>query len=184
MTSNMVKKAREFARRAHDSVNHRRKYTDEPYHVHPARVAKILEEITDDEAIIAAAWLHDVLEDVAPKNPEYNEDAIREYFGEDVLQLVLEVTDVSRPEDGNRSERKAIDRKHTAKASDRGKLIKIADMTDNIIDIAKHDKHFARVFAREAILSMTILDMRHEFQNNLRIKALFENLKVLLMQHR
>lgn len=146
-----------FAINAHASVNHRRKYTDEPYHVHPERVAKILARVTDDEAMIATAWLHDVLEDVAPINPEYDADAIRREFGNDVLSLVLEVTDVSRPEDGNRKQRKAIDREHLKLASPRGKTIKLADLIDNCKDIQKHDPGFAKVFKSEVRLDLPML---------------------------
>lgn len=157
MKKNIAEKAQAFAIAAHDSVQHRRKYTDEPYHVHPARVAALVATVTDDEEMIAAAWLHDVLEDVAPKNPNFNNNAIQQLFGDRVLALVLELTDISKPEDGNRATRKALDREHLAKASADGKTIKLADMIDNMIDIAKHDPHFARVFRREAQLSFPSL---------------------------
>lgn len=168
----VVAEVAEFTRRAHDSVNHRRKYTDEPYHVHPERVAKLVAEVTADQEIIAAAWLHDVLEDVAPQNPQFNAETIRQQFGERVLQLVLEVTDVSRPEDGNRAARKAIDRAHLAKASAEGQTIKLADMIDNVIDIGKHDTHFIRVFKKEAKLNLEHLKLGN--------KVLYERLKKLL----
>lgn len=157
MKKNIIEKAQEFAIAAHDSVQHRRKYTDEPYHVHPARVAALVATVTDDADMIAAAWLHDVLEDVAPKNPDFNADVIQRMFGDRVLTFVLELTDVSKPEDGNRATRKAIDREHLAQASADGKTIKLADMIDNMIDISKHDPNFARVFRREAQLSFPSL---------------------------
>lgn len=149
MNSSLIKTAEQFTKSAHDSINHRRKYTDEPYWVHPERVAAIVANETDDEEIIAAAWLHDVLEDVAPSNPEFDESAIRTVFGDRVLKLVLEVTDVSKPSDGNRAARKAIDRAHLSKASNEGKLIKLADLIDNISDISKNDPGFAGIFKKE-----------------------------------
>ncbi len=42
-----------------------------------------------------------------------------------------------------------MDRAHLARASDAGKLIKLADLIDNIIDIDKHDPHLAKVFRKE-----------------------------------
>lgn len=168
----LEEKAEAFAVNAHDSVGHRRKYTDEPYHVHPARVAKLVATVTTDSEMIAAAWLHDVLEDVAPKNPAYNEEAIRTLLGDRVLQLVLELTDVSKPEDGNRATRKALDRAHLMTASDDGKTIKLADIIDNLLDIDDHDKHFARVFRKEAILILPHLETGNA--------ELFERLKLLL----
>lgn len=168
----LSEKAKQYAINAHDSIKHRRKYTDEPYHVHLERVANLLATVCDDEEMIAAAWLHDVLEDVAPKNPAINEAAIREAFGERVLQLVLELTDVSKPSDGNRTVRKGLDRAHSATASPAGKTIKLADLIDNVIDISKHDPHFARVFRKEALLLLPSLK-----EGNV---VLFERLKQLL----
>ena len=159
--------------RAHDSIAHRRKYTDEPYHVHPERVAKLVAMVTSDAEVIAAAWLHDVLEDVSPKNPNFNEDAIRQLLGDRVLQLVLEVTDVSKPENGNRAKRKAIDREHLAKASEDGKTIKLADLIDNIIDISEHDPNFAKVFRKEAALDLPYLQTGN--------KQLYDRLRRLLL---
>ena len=169
----LIDQAKKFAIKAHDSVNHRRKYTDEPYHVHPERVANLVASITSDVDIIAAAWLHDVLEDVAPKNQDFGEKTIRQIFGDRVLKLVLEVTDVSKPSDGNRLKRKAIDREHLAKASAEGKTIKLADLIDNIIDITKHDPNFARVFRREAALDLPYLQ-----QGNTK---LYERLEEILL---
>ena len=62
---------------------------------------------------------------------------------------VLEVTDVSRPEDGKRAVRKAKDREHLAKSSPRGATIKLSDLIDNAIGIAENDKGFAPVYPRE-----------------------------------
>lgn len=169
----LIEKAKEFAIKAHNSITHKRKYTDEPYHVHPERVAKLVATITSDEEVIAAAWLHDVLEDVAPKNLNFNENTIRQLFGDRVLQLVLEVTDVSKPENGNRAKRKAIDREHLAKASDDGKTIKLADLIDNIIDISEHDPNFAKVFKKEAALDLPYLQAGN--------KKLYDRLRHLLL---
>lgn len=170
--NNLLEKAKYFTMKAHDSIGHQRKYTNEPYHVHPGRVAKLVATVTSDLEVIAAAWLHDVLEDVAPKNPDFNENAIRKFFGDRVLQLVLEVTDVSKPEDGNRAKRKAMDREHLGKASVGGKTIKLADLIDNIIDIDKHDPNFAKIFRKEVTLDLPYLQGGD--------KRLYDRLKLLL----
>lgn len=168
----LVNRASEFAKNAHDSIEHRRKYVDAPYHVHLQRVADIVASVTDDAESIAAAWLHDVIEDVAPKNNQYDAESISRLFGERVLKLVLEVSDISKPSDGNRAARKAIDRAHYANASPAGKTIKLADLIDNFIDISKHDQHFARVFRKEALLLLPHLEEGD--------KQLYEKLKQLL----
>ena len=142
--SDLVKQAILFATEAHQRIDHRRKYSGQPYAVHLDRVAKIVATITDDEEMIAAAWLHDVVEDT----PATLGDVERE-FGVPVTQLVRELTDVSKPGDGNRSVRKKLDKEHLALASDRAQTIKLADLIDNCKDITQHDQRFARVYLNE-----------------------------------
>jgi len=140
----LVARAREFAIREHRRIDHRRKYSKQPYDVHLKAVADLVAGVTDDAETIAAAWLHDVVEDT----PITLDDVARE-FGGAVARLVDELTDVSRPGDGNRAVRKAIDRAHLAAASPRAKTIKLADLTDNAADICRHDAAFGRVFLGE-----------------------------------
>lgn len=90
--------------------------------------------MTDDEEMIAAAWLHDVVEDT----PATLYDVEKE-FGTGVAELVENLTDISKPGDGNRLTRKSIDKKHIARASQRAKTIKLADLIDNASDISKHE---------------------------------------------
>lgn len=142
--TNLTYKAKLFAEKAHEAVEQVRKYTGDPYIVHPIAVAELLATVTSDEAVIAAALLHDTLEDT-----KVTEDEILEAFGEDVLQLVKEVTDVSKPSDGSRKIRKDMDRLHISRASPRGKSIKLADLINNTQSITDHDRDFARVYMRE-----------------------------------
>ncbi|WP_020474578.1 HD domain-containing protein [Zavarzinella formosa] len=121
-----------------------RKYSGEAYVVHCSNVARIVAEHTDDQEMIAAAILHDVLEDT-----DVTEEEMREAFGDRVTDLVLEVTDVSRPNDGNREARKSLDREHLARSSPEGATIKLADLIDNMESIAIHDPDFARVYLAE-----------------------------------
>ncbi|ABV36381.1 guanosine polyphosphate pyrophosphohydrolase/synthetase [Shewanella sediminis HAW-EB3] len=140
----LVKSAQHFATQAHTQINHLRKYTKQPYQMHLKRVAQTVSEITDDPEIIAAAWLHDTVEDT----PATFED-IELNFGSRVVQFVFDLTDVSRPSDGSRALRKAIDREHLSQASPAAKTIKLADLIDNCADICKHDERFGRVFVVE-----------------------------------
>jgi hypothetical protein len=140
----LVDRARMYATEAHQRINHRRKYNNEPYHVHLSAVAKLVTSVTDDVEMIAAAWLHDTVEDT-----QATLEDIEEAFGQAVAELVEELTDVSKPGDGNRAVRKAIDRRHLAQASQRAKTVKLADLTDNCKDIARHDPRFARVYLVE-----------------------------------
>ena len=61
--SDLVKRASEYATSAHQRINHRRKYNKQPYHVHLEAVAGLVASVCDDQEMIAAAWLHDTVED-------------------------------------------------------------------------------------------------------------------------
>lgn len=138
----MIPAAMAFAKKAHG--DQKRKYTGEPYFIHPINVAGLVASVTDDEEMVCAAILHDVVEDTPVKLEE-----IRTRFGSRVADLVSDLTDVSKLEDGKRAVRKAIDRAHTAKASDDAKTIKLADLIDNSRSITQHDPSFSVVYMRE-----------------------------------
>lgn len=142
---NKVERARIFATAAHAAVDQRRKYTNEPYIVHPTEVAAIVAGVPGaTPEMIAAAWLHDVVEDT-----QVTEQVIREEFGDAVADIVMWLTDVSRPEDGNRARRKAIDRAHTAQAPAEAQTVKLADLISNTKTITAYDPEFARVYLEE-----------------------------------
>lgn len=126
------------------AVGQIRKYTGEPYYVHPREVAAIVEAAGGDDAQVCAAHLHDVVEDT-----DITIQQIQFFFGDDIADLVSDLTDVSMPTDGNRATRKAIDREHTAQASRRAKMIKLADLISNTKSIVEHDEKFARVYLEE-----------------------------------
>jgi hypothetical protein len=150
--TDLVARARRYATEAHARIDHRRKYSNQPYDVHLRNVAALVAEAGGDAAMVAAAWLHDTVEDT----PATFRD-IEQAFGRDVAVLVAELTDVSKPSDGNRAARKAIDRDHLARASARGKTIKLADLIDNCRDICRHDPRFARVFLAEMEALLEVL---------------------------
>jgi len=142
--SDLVERARIYATEAHQRINHRRKYNNEPYHVHLSAVAQLVAGVTNDEEMIAAAWLHDTVEDT-----QATLEDIEAAFGMPVAELVEELTDVSKPGDGNRMQRKQIDRMHLAQASPRAKTVKLADLVDNCKDITRHDPRFAQIYLAE-----------------------------------
>ncbi|VAW67455.1 hypothetical protein MNBD_GAMMA08-1882 [hydrothermal vent metagenome] len=150
--SELIEKAKAFATQEHQRINHVRKYSDLPYQTHLQSVAKLVASVTDDEQIIAAAWLHDTVEDT----PATLED-IEAVFGNQIAELVEELTDVSKPSDGNRAARKEIDRQHLATASRRAKTIKLADLIHNCADIVKNDKKFAVTFVSEMKALLDVL---------------------------
>ncbi len=85
--------AEKFAEKAHSEIGQLRKYTNDPYIVHPRNVAYLVKIIGGTEDMICAAYLHDVLEDVYPHNSLFSHLSIEENFGERVAMLVDELTD-------------------------------------------------------------------------------------------
>ena len=150
---NVVHKAQVFAIAAHASVQQKRKYTGEPYIVHPAEVARIVAEVPGSTPdMVAAAWLHDVVEDTGCTFTD-----IHMNFGIDIATLVGWLTDVSKPEDGNRAVRKAIDSAHTADAPAEAQTIKLADLISNSRSIMQHDPAFAKTYLEEKRLMLEVM---------------------------
>ena len=140
----IVEKALAYATDAHGSINQIRKYTGEPYIVHPVEVMEIVKSVPHTDEMLAAALLHDTVEDT-----DVTLNDIEREFGSDIAELVSSLTDISKPSDGNRAKRKEIDRMHTANAPAAAKTIKLADLISNSDSIVKYDKHFAPVYMRE-----------------------------------
>lgn len=148
----LVTRAREFAQAAHRKKDHRRKYSGEPYEVHLIDVAAIVATVTQDEKTLAAAYLHDVVEDT-----DVTLQDVEAEFGPEVAELVENLTDISRPEDGNRARRKELDRQHLARARPEAKTVKLADIISNAPDIARHDSGFGQVYLKEAEALLKVL---------------------------
>ena len=149
---NNVERARIFATAAHAAVGQKRKYTFEPYIVHPTEVASIVASVPHTNEMLAAAWLHDTVEDTSVSIVD-----IQVEFGNEVASLVGWLTDVSKPEQGNRAVRKAIDREHTAMAPAAAQTVKLADLIANSRNIMAHDPAFAKVYLEEKRMLLEVL---------------------------
>ncbi len=128
----------------HNAVGQRRKYTNAPYWVHTREVAEMVGAYVGDGLLVAAAHLHDTLEDT-----QTTAEDLSAMFPERVVLWVLEVTDKARKEDGNRAVRAEINRNHLALASSGGKSIKLADLISNTRSIVEFDLNFAPVYLEE-----------------------------------
>jgi (p)ppGpp synthase/HD superfamily hydrolase len=95
----VIDKAYMLASRLHEGQY---RISEEPYIIHPIEVAKILVDLKLDTNTIAAAFLHDILEDTDTKPEE-----ILEQFGEDVLKLVQGVTKIGKLQFQSKEERQA-----------------------------------------------------------------------------
>lgn len=163
----MIHKARLFATHHHAFINHRRRYTGEPYIVHPAAVVELVRSVPHTEAMIAAAWLHDVVEDT---RATHNDVLVA--FGSEVADLVRELTNISTPVDGNRAARKAKDRAHMSQASAAAQTIKLADRLDNLRSIRQHDPRFYATYKAETRELLTVLGRGDRWLRDLLIEEL------------
>ena len=102
-------------------------------------VANIVSSVTDDEEMIAAAWLHDVVEDTPATLFEVEKE-----FGKGVASLVENLTDISKPGDGNRQSRKAIE---CLQLSDKGKILISSEETMKLVGL--DSKRAAKKIVRE-----------------------------------
>lgn len=118
----MVEKAAAFAGEAHKGVF--RKGTNIPYITHPLEAAVIVSAFTDDEEMIAAALLHDVVEDAGVTRGE-----LEQIFGPRVAGLVMDVS-----EDKRRTwqERKGSTVRHLVTASREIKILSLGDKLSNM----------------------------------------------------
>lgn len=126
----MILKAAQFAEAHHRGQI--RRFNGTPYIWHPMRVAGRASMLRGaNDVVVAAAWLHDVVEDCAV-SPEL----IDGQFGPDVRRIVLELTNPSKNRrDLDRSQRKAIDRKHLSSATPEARAIKLLDRIDNLSEL-------------------------------------------------
>lgn len=148
-----LEKIKQFADQAHG--DQMRKYSNERYIVHPERVMKLVREYTDDLPMLAAALLHDVLEDTPVKKEEIHDfllSVMDKQQAAKTVKLVEELTDLYTKENEprlNRKKRKAKEAERLGEVSSEAQTIKYADMIDNSIDITQNDKDFAPLFIRE-----------------------------------
>lgn len=102
-----------------------------PYIVHPFSVAWILQNYTDDEDVIAAGLLHDVLEDVEG----YEFSDLEKDFGPKVAKIVAEVSEKQEDDNGNRpkwKERKDQYLENLKIASVEAMMVAAADKIHNL----------------------------------------------------
>lgn len=174
MNHPVVIAARAFATGAHGAVGQKRKYTGEDYIVHPTEVAEIVAQYMGTPEQIAAAFLHDVVEDTQVTHAK-----IKATFGEVVARYVFYLTDISTKEDGNRRVRKAIDRAHIANAPPEAKMVKLADLISNTKSIVQYDPGFARVYLEEKRALLEVLAEGSEALHARALRILEESIEAL-----
>ncbi len=147
----LVEKALLFATLKHKGQV--RKYTGEPYINHPIEVMNIVMSVPHTTEMLCAALLHDVVEDCGVTTYDIESEG----FGREVRSMVNKLSDISKPENGNRMIRKELDRWWISNACANTKTIKLADLISNSKSICEHDKDFAKVYIKEKELLLEVL---------------------------
>lgn len=133
MNTDLVDKAIVFATQAHKGTERRGKGF--PYIIHPLEAMAIVATITNDPDLLAAAVLHDTIEDT-----EVTYDDIKREFGERIVNLVAKETDVRTAPDGRKltwQERKQRDMDNLRASSHDVKVVALGDKLSNMRAIAR-----------------------------------------------
>ena len=125
----LVLKALDFAAQKHRDQRRKDKEAS-PYINHPIELANVLwhEGGVNDPVVIAAALLHDTVEDT-----ETSWQELRGEFGDEIADIVLEVTDVKWLK---KIVRKRLQVARARHSSERARLVKLADKICNLRDVA------------------------------------------------
>lgn len=144
-------------------MGQKRKYSEDDYIIHPMRVLQHVSFILrdydiqtnlDEEEILCAAILHDTIEDT-----DVTREYIETYFSTNVANLVQELTKKSLGSKENRRERNRIDNEYLATVSNEAKIIKMADIFDNILDMEKcPDKGWVKKYLNEKLEQLTYIE--------------------------
>jgi (p)ppGpp synthase/HD superfamily hydrolase len=134
----MLFEAIKFAVNAHKGQT--RKYGGDAYINHPKRVAGEVALLSySTEQMVAAAWLHDVVEDCG-----VSLDTVLKHFGPEVMALVKDLTfKTDNLRHLSYRDLKLVQSQHIAQASFNAKSIKILDRLDNMHDFYKNYKAVA-----------------------------------------
>ncbi|MGO4710725.1 HD domain-containing protein [Chryseobacterium sp. 2TAF14] len=160
-----------FADRAHGEQM--RKYSPDRYIVHPIRVMQTCGQYIDRLPVLAAAILHDVLEDTLTSASDIKLFLLKHMSQEEVettIQLVTELTDVYIKKDFphlNRFKRKKKELNRLQKISPDAQTIKYADIIDNAKEISQSDPDFSKRYLQECYDIVNALesgspDLRHK----------------------
>lgn len=136
-------RAREVCERAHAGQT---RDNGAKYATHPQAVAELLREHgVDDGPVLAAAYLHDVLEDT-----DFGADELRAEFGDDIVGLVKELTNVGQPGRSFSQKQTAL-LGHARRMSPRAKLVKLADRLHNLSEMVAWPDWKQKRYAQAAL---------------------------------
>lgn len=168
----LIEKAYRFCMNAH---REQKRYTNERYSIHPFHVALIVISMGLDSSAIAAALLHDVIEDT-----DYSFEDIRREFGDDVAHLVDGVTKIGRLSFSSKEQQQAesLRKMLIAMGEDiRVIIIKLADRLHNMrtIDAMPEQKQRDK--------SLETIEIYAPIAHRLGIRSVKEELEDLSIKH-
>ncbi len=179
----ILEKVRDFADLAHGEQM--RKYSDERYIVHPLRVMETCRNYNARLPVLAAALLHDVIEDTAVDRwaiLDFLYTVMEPIQARYTLALVVELTDVfvkSAYPRLNRRERKDRELARITETSADSQTIKYADILDNTNEIAASDPDFAPRYLRECLAILQRADKGNRVLRNLALDSVRQKIKKL-----
>lgn len=155
-TKPIAQKAYYLASAHHRGIN--RKFTGEPYITHPVRVAEnLLKHGIIDDRVLAAALLHDCMEDEDVSGVKMRWEAIADRCGSQVANWVEALTAPARGR--NRPERKRLYNEQLSRSPWQVKAIKFADIIDNITGIHELDPDFAETYIAEKNVQLRFIEI-------------------------
>lgn len=162
--------AAQLANKAHKGQV--RKYNNRPYITHPIRVAgRVATHSKATEEMVAAAFLHDVLEDCGLEWFS----SLATTFPKKTCEIVLELTNTKIP-GLKRAEQKQLDREKLSTASVEAKIIKLIDRIDNLHEMEPKNP-FTAIYAGESRLLLDVLkdadaDLAEELSDLIYIRSM------------
>lgn len=174
-----IEAIKEFAAKAHEGQ--KRKYSPEPYIVHPVRVMEMCRKYNNSTPVLAAALLHDVLEDTAVTETQLHDFLCTVMSAEEAketMRLVIELTDVYIKDNypqWNRRKRKDREASRIEKTSADAQTIKYADIIDNCPGIVKADPEFGPRFLKECKMLLQRINKGNQ--------ALYQQAKEIVQQN-
>ncbi len=169
---NLVKKAFECCVKAHKG---QKRYSHEDYYIHPYNVAKIIVSLGMDSQSIAAALLHDVVEDT-----EVTIDEIKENFGSDVALLVDGVTKIGRLNFSTKEQQQAESLRKMLIAMGRDIRVIIIKLADRLHNMRTLD---AMPEQKQRDKSLETLEIYAPIAHRLGIRPVKEELEDLAIKH-
>lgn len=145
-----------------------RKYTGLRYVNHLIAVARMVNEYTQDQRLLAIALGHDLYEDTACQQEELImklkeigwSEAEAQFIHKGITELTDEFVKANYPK-WNRKKRKKAEAERLWKVSPAAQTVKYADIIDNSLDLTKNDQGFARRYLAEVQLILQGMGMGH-----------------------